>query len=141
MKNHLRNKRGIELSINMLVIISLAVFSLFLIIGFVLGGFSFFRDIFGGFTQRSPDEVAQVKCQTAYTNWKNAGSPDIVSGNRWGEQLCGDRWDVDFDNDGVSGTTTDTTGNIVQKDPTDTSYVCSTYVPIDCSQWQPTTTS
>ena len=113
-----RNKKGVELSINMLVIVALAVFALFLIIGFVVGGFSFFSDIFRGFTERSPTEVAQLKCQTAHTNWKNAGSPEIVNDDRWDIQLCNDRMDIDFNNDGV-------------KDDIDV-YQCTQYVAVDC---------
>ncbi|HIJ98335.1 TPA: hypothetical protein H1005_00115 [archaeon] len=131
MKYATRNKKGVELSINMLVIVALAVFALFLIIGFVIGGFSFFRDIFGGFTERSPEEVAQIKCQTAHTNWKNLGSPEIrnVPGDRWYKDLCADRYDIDFNKDGVKGVNADGT----PKDSTEVSYQCTQYVSVDCS--------
>ncbi len=122
-----RNKKGVELSINMLVIVALAVFALFLIIGFVLGGFGFFRSLFGEVTKQKPEELAQINCERSLTGWKNTGSPDIA-GSRWEDELCKQRYDIDFNNDGIKGL--DANGD--PKDAAD-SYSCSPqYVRAPC---------
>lgn len=122
MKKSLGNKKGMELSINLLVIVALAVFALFLIIGFVLGGFSYFKNIFGGLSA-TPGQVAQTKCEIAlngYLNKFQRGAPgapsDVIA------SLCDDRYDIDLNGNGVSGL-----DNGVPKDPNDR-YSCKQYV-------------
>lgn len=123
MKYPIRNKKGMELSINMLVIVALAIFSLFLIIGFVLGGFSYFKGIFGGISA-TPEQVAQTKCEISLNSYLNryergaANAPEKLVAD-----LCDERVDVDFDGDGISGGTADD-----PKDPDDRRYTCSSYV-------------
>ncbi|HIK02225.1 TPA: hypothetical protein H1012_00065 [archaeon] len=123
MKIGFRNKKGMELSINMLVIVAMAIFTLFLIVGFVLGGFSYFKGIFGGVSS-TPDQVAQTKCEislNSYLNRYERGATNVPQNIR--DQLCADRVDVDFDGDGISGGTVDD-----PKDLDDRTYDCQNYV-------------
>ena len=123
MKRSIRNKKGMELSINMLVIVALAIFSLFLLVGFVLGGFSYFKGIFGSVSTQ-PSEVAKVKCQSDLLSARNIyrGNP-VPATSKAFEQLCDERFDVDFNNNGLTGVNPDGTA----KDPGE-SYECSSYV-------------
>ncbi len=113
-----RNRKAVELSINMLVIVALAVFALFLIIGFVLGGFDFFRKIFFGLSSQ-PEQVAQTKCQTDWQSYQNIyGDKAVDASSQWADKLCKDRFDVDFNGDGKVG-----------EDNGEQSFNCKSYIP------------
>lgn len=114
----IKNAKGMELSINMLVIVALAIFALFLIIGFVIGGFGFFTGIFKEISGKDPVEVIKIKCDTSFTNWGSAGRPEIKVDDAWYKRLCAEKTDVDQNND---------------RQYTDADiYKCSDYVSVNC---------
>ena len=107
-----------ELSINMLVIVAMAIFTLFLIVGFVLGGFSYFKGLFGGVSSQ-PTEVAKINCQRDLLSAQNIyGDNPAPADSRADKNLCQPRDDVDFDGDGKKG----------DNDPDERTYECGEYV-------------
>ncbi|MDP7260821.1 MAG: hypothetical protein QGI80_02545 [archaeon] len=101
------NKKGQGLSINMLVIIALAVFVVFIVLGFTTGGWTKFAGLFGAATTGagSGDEAARITCDSFCTQYANAGRPGIDTGDVWETKLISDRNDIDLDGDGTIGTT------------------------------------
>jgi len=67
------NKKGQGISINMLIIIALAVFTVFLVLGFMSGGWSYFAGAFKGVAGGSGSgmETAKVKCDRWCVTYKN----------------------------------------------------------------------
>jgi hypothetical protein len=101
------NKKGQGLSINMLVIIALAVFVVFIVLGFTTGGWTKFAGLFGAATTGagSGDEAARITCETFCTQYANSGRPDIGPGDVWETKLISDRNDIDLDGSGAIETT------------------------------------
>lgn len=96
------NKKGQGLSINMLVIIALAVFVVFIVLGFTTGGWTKFAGLFGAATTGagSGDEAARITCDSFCTQYANAGRPPIGTGDVWDAKLTTERNDIDLDGDG-----------------------------------------
>jgi len=119
------NKKGQGISINVLVILALAVFSVFLVIGFITGGFSFFAGAFGEVTKAtSGDESARLNCEQSCTSYLTSGSPSPVS-DFWKEKLCEDRFEIDLNGDGLRGRT------LPDGSPNDAdAYKCSRYLTL-----------
>ena len=104
------NRKGQGLSINMLVIIALAVFVVFIVLGFTTGGWTKFAGLFGAATTGagSGDEAARITCDSFCTQYANAGRPTIDStgsGDVWHKKLYAERDDIDLDGDGTIGPT------------------------------------
>ena len=101
------NRKGQGLSINMLVIIALAVFVVFIVLGFTTGGWTKFAGLFGAATTGagSGDEAARITCDSFCTQYANAGRPGIDTGDVWETKLISDRNDIDLDGDGTIGPT------------------------------------
>ena len=98
----MRNNKAQGLSINMLVIIALAVFVIFLIVGFVTSGWGYFSKSFSS-VKVEGGTLARQECLNWCTHWKAQGSPTIGStGEYWHDTLCGPHNDVDFENDGTN---------------------------------------
>ncbi len=106
-----KNNKGQGLPIGTLVLIALAVFVLFLIIGFVTSGWSFFSGKFGLIKEGTSgyDEAAN-KCQTWCSQWVSTGKPGtdengyLISGSTWYARLCSSHSDIDLDGDGTEDT-------------------------------------
>jgi hypothetical protein len=96
------NRKGQGLSINMLVIIALAVFVVFIVLGFTTGGWTKFAGLFGAATQGAGSglEAARITCDSFCAQYTNAGRPDISSGDVWSDKLYAERDDIDLDSDG-----------------------------------------
>ncbi len=96
------NKKGQGLSINMLVIIALAVFVVFIVLGFTTGGWTKFAGLFGAATTGAGSglEAARITCDSFCTQYANAGRPDIAPGDVWDDKLKATRADIDLDGDG-----------------------------------------
>ncbi len=111
-----RDRKGMELSINMLVIVAMAIFVLFLVVGFVLGGFSYFKGIFGK-VATSPGQVAETKCSVDLQSYVNQyGRTGAGIGTRLGDKICEQRTDAgDLDGNGAEGD----------------SYSCGEYINVD----------
>ena len=61
----------------MIVVIAIAVFVVFLVLGFATGGWSYFAGAFGGATKGTGGfESAQIKCETWCNSYQSAGCPD-----------------------------------------------------------------
>ncbi|MFH1424456.1 MAG: hypothetical protein ABIG20_02110 [archaeon] len=108
--------KGQGLSINMLVVIALAVFVIFLVFGFLTGGWSYFAGAFGGLTQQGEMDIARSKCQTDCTLYITQGRPLIDENDAddyWNKKLLQTRNDVDTNGDGIV-------------DQSDKSYSCRT---------------
>ena len=119
----MKNKKGQGLSINTLVIIALAVFVIFLVIGFVTSGWSFFTSKFQ-VAKVTGEDVAKSKCDTWCASWQSAGRPDVGTSGYWYDRLCAERFDVDINGDGVYGTTSgNPTDSTTAKDSSD-GYSC-----------------
>ena len=88
----------------MLVVIALAVFVIFLVLGFMTGGWSYFAGLFGGAVKggSSGQDAARIKCQTVCASYASSGSPQIslTSTDYWGDRILGTKHDVDLDGDG-----------------------------------------
>ena len=99
----MKSKKGQGLSINTLVIIALAVFVIFLVIGFVTSGWGYFTNLFGGTLKHDPVETARTKCNQWCATWQATGTPEVTDNDYWDKRLCDERRDrgIDFDNDGV----------------------------------------
>ena len=91
----------------MLVIIALAVFVVFIVLGFTTGGWTKFAGLFGAATTGagSGDEAARITCETFCTQYANAGRPPISPGDVWDGKLTTERNDIDLDGDGGIPTT------------------------------------
>jgi len=125
-----RNKKGVELSINMLVIVALAVFALFLIMGFVIGGFDFFKKLFWGISTQ-PEDIAKLNCQKDLNSYRNVYEDrQVDSTSDWNALLCGNRYDVDFNGNGKRGQTIE--GGVAEStDPElERAYSCVNYVDV-----------
>lgn len=95
----MRNKKAQGLSIRMIVIIALAVFVLFLIIGFVTGGWAYFAKILGLQTEISGEAIVANKCSISCSTYVSAGCPN--SGAKYNEVY--NSIDIkDVDNDGTA---------------------------------------
>ena len=119
MMKSIKGPKGQGISINMLVVIALAVFAVFLVIGFMTGGFSYFAGAFGEITKGTAgEESARIKCQQFCASYISAGSPEFTAGDSsyWDERLCAPRYDIDLNNNGI----VDPSGD---KDPDD-EYSC-----------------
>jgi len=69
-------RKGQGLSINMLVIIALAIFVIFLVLGFLTGGWKYFAGMFGSATKGAGGyEVAKIKCDNWCLTYQQAGCP------------------------------------------------------------------
>lgn len=96
----MRNKKSQGMSIRMIVIIAIAVFVLFLVIGFVTGGWAYFANLLKGGTT-SGSEAASLNCERWCTGWINKGCPsDDAYYDKQVNVIC--HTDVDFDNDGTN---------------------------------------
>jgi len=96
----MRNNKAQGLSISTLVIIALAVFVIFLVIGFVTSGWSFFTSKFGAVKGEELD-AARIKCNTICASYTAQGSPEIGPEDTWDVALCQARTDFDLNNDGI----------------------------------------
>jgi hypothetical protein len=68
------SKKAQGISINMIVIIALAVFTIFLIMGFATGGWSYFTGAFKGATGGSGGyDTAKIRCDQFCNSLKNSG--------------------------------------------------------------------
>jgi len=95
--NMKRKAQGI--SINMIVVIAIAVFVVFLVLGFVSGGWQYFAGSFGSATKGTGGfEAAKIKCDTWCTSYQSSGCPtDGYARNRlYNTQFHG----ADTNNDG-----------------------------------------
>ncbi len=120
------NNKGQGLPIGTLVLIALAVFVLFLIIGFVTSGWSFFSGKFGLIKEgTSAEDVAINKCQTWCASWESAGQP--TSGTYY-DRLCNIHNDLDLNGDG----TIDNADEYSCRGDTN-SLLAASQCPVDCS--------
>jgi hypothetical protein len=71
------NKKAQGISINMIVVIAIAVFVVFLVLGFASGGWNYFAGAFGSATKGTGGyEAAKIKCDTWCTSYQGGGCPD-----------------------------------------------------------------
>jgi len=71
------SKKAQGISINMIVVIAIAVFVVFLVLGFATGGWSYFAGAFGGATKGIGGyESAKIKCDQWCISYQSAGCPD-----------------------------------------------------------------
>jgi len=64
------------MSINIIVVIAIAVFSLTLILGFATSGWHYFANLFGGVTKTTGGyDSARIKCDQACISYQNANCP------------------------------------------------------------------
>ena len=105
------NRKGQGLSINMLVIIALAVFVVFIVLGFTTGGWTKFAGLFGAATTGAGSgiDAAAITCDNYCSLYVNAGSPTVVGGDTWDKRLISVRTDIDIDGDGKAEGCTKTT--------------------------------
>ena|GEM_PF-3269161 len=76
----IQNEKGQGISINMLIIIALAVFAIFLVLGFVSGGWSYFAGAFGGVTKGTGGyDQAKINCDSWCVSYKNVNCPTDTS--------------------------------------------------------------
>jgi len=100
------NRKGQGLSINMLVIIALAVFVVFIVLGFTTGGWTRFAGLFGAATTGAGSgiDAAAITCDNYCSLYVNAGSPTVAGGDTWDKRLISVRTDIDIDGDGFADT-------------------------------------
>jgi len=61
----MKTRKAQGISINMIVVIAIAVFVVFLVLGFATGGWRYFAEAFGGATKGVGGfEAAKIKCET-----------------------------------------------------------------------------
>ena len=91
------------LSINMLVIIALAVFVVFIVLGFTTGGWTKFAGLFSASTTGtgSGEEGVRITCETHCTQYANALRPKIQQNDVWYNKLVGDTMNIDLDGNGI----------------------------------------
>lgn len=101
-KSSISNRKAdIGISINMVVIIALAVFAVFLIMGFVTGGWSYFTGAFKGATGGTGGyEAAKIRCDQFCVSYQGAGCP--TSGYAFERLKQSQAFGYDTNNDGVS---------------------------------------
>ncbi len=97
----MRNNKAQGLSINMLVIIALAVFVIFLIVGFVTSGWGYFSKSFSS-VKVEGQSVARQKCLNWCSQWQAQGSSQVNTSTYWNSTLCGTHNDTDLNGDGVN---------------------------------------
>jgi len=72
----MRNRKAQGISINIIVMIAIAVFVVFLILGFVTGGWSYFGGAFGGVTKSAGGyDTAKIKCEQWCMSFQNDDCP------------------------------------------------------------------
>ena len=73
----MKTRKAQGISINMIVIIAIAVFVVFLVLGFMTGGWQYFAGAFGSATKGTGGyEAANIKCTQWCTSYQSAGCPD-----------------------------------------------------------------
>ena len=91
-------KKGQGLSINMLVIIALAIFVIFLVLGFLTGGWKYFAGMFGAATKGGGGyDAAKIKCDQWCNSYRDAGCP---GGYMWTRLTSQQDFGSDTNNDG-----------------------------------------
>lgn len=101
----IENEKGQGISINMLIIIALAVFAVFLILGFVSGGWSYFAGAFGQATKGTGGaESAEIRCKTSCATWITAGCPGSATDPTYSwKKVHNAQEGLDFNGDGIIG--------------------------------------
>ncbi len=93
------NKKAQGISINMIVVIAITVFVVFLVLGFASGGWNYFAGAFGSATKGTGGyEAAKIKCDTWCTSYQNSGCP--TSGYQYDRIQNSQKSTADTDGDG-----------------------------------------
>ena len=72
----MKTKKAQGISINMIVVIAIAVFVVFLVLGFATGGWRYFAEAFGGASKSASGyDAAKIKCETWCTSYQNDRCP------------------------------------------------------------------
>jgi hypothetical protein len=93
-----RNKRGIELSMNVIIIaIILIIVLVVIVLFFTNGAGTFWQRIIGVTgTQTIDNSMAQLKCNTYCTNYQTSGD---VAKSTWQKNFCANTMDIDTNGD------------------------------------------
>lgn len=122
MKRTIKNKKGLELPLNVLVVITIALLVLVLVITLVLGGFSGLTK-FLGVTTPAGEETLRTRCNIDLTSYIGQYGRTTAGPLTMKNKLCDDRTEtgLDVNGDGAYDPNTDTFNC---RDYVETSGIC-----------------